>query len=97
MKDDQKQLRAIIHGHVQGVSFRYYTVQEAQKLGITGWVRNEPDNTGQVVAEGSQEQLDALIDFLHVGSPSANIAEIYIDWHEATGKFSEFKTAYHHD
>ena len=45
-------LHAIIHGHVQGVYFRQTTQQTAQKLELTGWVRNNADGTVEVIAEG---------------------------------------------
>lgn len=96
MSDEQQQLRAIVHGRVQGVSFRYYTVQAANRLGLTGWIRNEPDRSVQVVAEGTQAQLDHLVEFLHVGSPHAQVEEIYIEWDDATYEFSDFKIIYHH-
>lgn len=95
MNAEHKQLRARIHGRVQGVSFRHYTVQEAQQLGITGWVRNEPDETVQVVAEGTQAQLDALLEFLHIGPPNAQVTQVDVSFDAATGGFAHFETIYH--
>ena len=57
MASNQQRLRAIVSGRVQGVSFRYYTKKEADRLGVTGWVRNNHDRTVELVAEGTSEQL----------------------------------------
>ena len=87
-------LHAIVSGRVQGVNFRYYTSHEAQRLQITGWVRNNADNTVEVMAEGSREQLEELLAFLHVGSPAAEVKEVREQWLEATGEFNDFRTRY---
>ncbi len=94
MNNQLARLSAIIAGRVQGVSFRYYTVLKAQELGITGWVRNLPDRTVEVCAEGTQTQLDAIVQFLHVGSPAAHVTQVDVAWQPATGEFTEFKTRY---
>lgn len=87
----EQQLHAIVHGLVQGVSFRYYTVQEAHRLGVTGWVRNRLDRTVEVRAEGTREQLEKLLAFLHVGSPSARVSQVNADWLPATRAFTTFQ------
>ena len=52
----------IFYGRVQGVGFRYYAVQKANQLGLTGWVKNLYD--GSVEVEGQEELIDQLIIFL---------------------------------
>src|SRR4029079_5743084 len=49
-----------VTGRVQGVSFRWYTVREAERLGVTGWVRNEPDGSVAAHLEGEDSALDAM-------------------------------------
>jgi len=49
---ERKAARAVVEGRVQGVGFRYWTVQVARELGITGWVRNCPDYSVEIFAEG---------------------------------------------
>ena len=68
-----KQLEATIYGRVQGVSFRYYTQREAERLGIVGWVANQYDGTVKVIAVGSESVLQQLKLFLHRGSPMAYV------------------------
>ena len=87
-------LHAIVSGRVQGVNFRYYTAQEAQRLHIVGWVCNNSDGTVEVMAEGPREQLEALLSFLHTGSPAAEVKSVQREWHEPTGEFDGFRTRY---
>ena len=84
-------LTATVHGLVQGVSFRYYTEREAQKLGLTGWVANHPDRTVRVVAEGSETAVTQFVEFLHRGSPSARVNKVDSQYLPATGEFSNFR------
>jgi acylphosphatase len=65
-----------IRGHVQGVGFRYATQQEAQRLGLNGWVRNCPDYTVEARATGNNDLLDALEQWLHHGPPGAKVEQV---------------------
>jgi acylphosphatase len=85
-----QQLHAVVHGRVQGVSFRYNTVLRANALGCTGWVRNLPDRTVEVTAEAPREQLDILVDYLKVGPTGARVTHVDIEWLNASGQYSEF-------
>ncbi|MEM9952315.1 MAG: acylphosphatase [Chloroflexota bacterium] len=95
MAVSQKQLHAIVSGIVQGVSFRYYTTRKTEELGITGWVRNNPDRTVEVVAEGEQSALEQLEMWLHEGSPSARVDRVDARYDDATGEFVDFRTIYY--
>lgn len=68
--------RIIVNGKVQGVFFRAYTRTRANRLGITGWVRNKPDGDVEVVATGTQAKLDLFIKWLHVGSPMSAVKSV---------------------
>lgn len=85
-----KRLQAIVHGRVQGVSFRYYTQLEAQRLGVTGWVRNDPEGTVTVVAEGPEPALERLLQFLRHGPPAARVSHVDDTWSPASQEFSAF-------
>jgi acylphosphatase len=91
---DTSRLHAIVLGRVQGVNFRYYTTHEAQRLQLTGWVRNNNDGTVEVMAEGAPERLKEMLAFLKVGSPAAEVKEVKEDWQAATGEFKDFRTRY---
>lgn len=69
----------IVHGRVQGVSFRWFTEQRAQALGVKGWVRNRMDGTVEVEALGPSEALDALHGHLLQGPPMARVERIDTD------------------
>ena len=56
-----KAVQARVTGRVQGVSFRWYTQEQAQGLGVTGWVRNEPDGSVAAHVEGEPGAVDALV------------------------------------
>ncbi len=87
---DQHQIHAIVHGRVQGVGFRDATQHRAAEIGVTGWVRNQPDNTVEVVAEGSKANLERFIAYLWRGPNSARVLRVEYDWHTATGHYSGF-------
>jgi DNA ligase D-like protein (predicted 3'-phosphoesterase) len=73
-----KGVRATVRGGVQGVGFRYATVERAGELGVLGWVRNEDDGTVLVHAEGPEEAVDALVGWLGEGPPGAKVEEVEV-------------------
>ncbi|MFN4294748.1 MAG: acylphosphatase [Thermoflexales bacterium] len=89
--EDRTRLHAIVRGVVQGVNFRYATRREAQRLLLTGWVRNRPDGAVEVIAEGPHEQLERLLDFLRSGPPTARVTGVEATWQPATGEFAAFE------
>jgi len=97
MEETRKNLarmRAIVHGRVQGVSFRYYTQRRASSLDVTGYVRNVWDGTVEVVAEGSREALEELLAFLRVGPRAAMVTQVDTEWPVPTGAFTYFEVRY---
>lgn len=66
-------VRARITGRVQGVSFRAWTMQEATRLGLIGWVRNCPDGSVELLARGAAEAVDRLIERCREGPPDASV------------------------
>lgn len=72
----RKRAWARVSGRVQGVSFRWYTQQEAQKLGLSGWVRNRRDGTVELECEGEAARVDALLAWLERGSPSSRVENV---------------------
>jgi acylphosphatase len=76
-----KRLHAIVRGRVQMVGFRYFVLEEARALGLSGWVRNGDDGaTVEVVAEGSQEQLQRLEEALRAGPRGARVEAVDATW-----------------
>jgi len=68
--------RLIVHGRVQGVGFRWATVERARRLGLAGWARNLPDGSVEVVAEGPADTVEALRTWCEHGPPSARVTRI---------------------
>ena len=64
---------ARVSGRVQGVGFRYSCYNEARRLGLSGWVRNEAKGGVEVWAEGGAEKLDRLAQWLRRGPPGARV------------------------
>ena len=96
MSDDTERVRVAlwIHGRVQGVWFRASTRDEAARLGLVGWARNEPDGTVRALAEGTRGQCEALIRWCHEGPPLAQVTRVDATWGEATGEFRSFGVSY---
>lgn len=65
--------RAIVVGRVQGVFFRDTCERMATGLGVRGWVRNRPDGTVEVVAEGPRDAVDSLLAWCREGPPRARV------------------------
>jgi acylphosphatase len=76
LSNDQSRLetcRFLVRGRVQGVGFRWFVECEAHLLGVTGWVRNNPDGSVEVLAIGTPEQLTGLRSRLREGPPAARV------------------------
>ena len=66
----------IVHGHVQGVFYRDWTVETARALGLAGWVRNLPDGTVEAHLEGEPAALDRMVETMHEGPPRARPTKV---------------------
>lgn len=71
-------IRAIVRGQVQGVYFRAFTRDEAARLGVTGWVRNNSDGSVECFAQAPEDKIEAFIRFLHKGSPGASVEGLQV-------------------
>jgi len=83
-----------VSGWVQGVLFRDYTRREARRLGLTGWVRNLWDGRVEAIFEGDEEAVRQMVQWCHVGSPSARVERVDVTYEEYTGKFDDFHIAW---
>jgi acylphosphatase len=84
-------IRLIISGRVQGVAFRFSAYDEANALGVAGFVRNLPGGEVEVIAEGPREVLKMLAAWAHRGPPSAHVIDVREEWFDFTGEFTEFR------
>lgn len=72
------QLKLRITGRVQGVSFRWYAKQQADALGITGYAKNLPDGSVEIVAEGPERKLEAFVAWCRKGPAAAQVQNVEI-------------------
>jgi acylphosphatase len=91
---DMASLQAIVHGRVQGVFFRAYVEELAERLNLTGYVRNGAGGVVEVTAEGEKTKLERLVEYLKIGPPAARVIEVNATWGEYSGGFSSFRVRY---
>ncbi len=94
-KSQIKRLEATVYGRVQGVGFRAFTRQKARaQEALTGWVKNQPDGTVKLVAEGPMNSLENLLQAVQQGPLRARVENLDLDWLEPTGSYREFSIKY---
>jgi acylphosphatase len=71
--------RVVVHGLVQGVFFRDSCRREAQKAGVSGWVRNRPDGTVEALFEGSTDDVRHMVAWVHRGPPYAHVEHVEVE------------------
>lgn len=69
-----------ISGRVQGVGYRYATVDTARQLGLTGWVRNLADSRVEAVFEGAREVVNEMVRWCHSGLPAAVVKDVVVEY-----------------
>jgi acylphosphatase len=74
----QKTISIIVSGKVQGVYYRQSTKEKATELNITGEVRNLPDDTVEIIATGTDEQIEKLVNWCRTGPPKAKVTDVII-------------------
>jgi acylphosphatase len=79
----------VISGRVQGVGFRYSMSEEAERLGVTGWVRNRRDGTVEAALDGAADAVDAILAWARRGPRGANVTEVEVS--EIPGTFERFE------
>jgi acylphosphatase len=84
-------LEATVRGRVQGVGFRVWALREGMHLGLDGFVTNEADGSVRVVAEGTRQHLERLVERLEEGPPSAIVERVLVRWAPARGLPAGFR------
>ena len=80
-----------VRGIVQGVNYRWFAQRRATDLGLTGFVRNAPDGSVQVVVEGARPTIEQLLEALRVGPSAAVVESVQVEWHAPSGEFDRFE------
>lgn len=81
--------RLKISGRVQGVGFRYSMAEEAERLGVTGWVRNRRDGTVEAVVDGDPEAIEAVVAWARQGPRGAQVTDVEVS--EVAESFPRFE------
>jgi acylphosphatase len=89
-----KRLHAIVEGRVQGVFFRDFVREQAERMQVTGWVRNLPDGTVEVLAEGEDDAIAYFLAMLSRGSSHSHVEEVHSSYATVSGEFSGFHIRY---
>jgi len=79
-----------ISGRVQGVFFRAHTREEAQKRGLTGWVKNLYDRRVEAVFEGDDEAVQSMISWCRNGPPHAVVTDVSVEAENYRGEYADF-------
>lgn len=87
----KKRVEIKVLGTVQGVFFRQETKDTAEKLGLTGWTRNEPDGSVKIVAEGEEQNLQKLVEWCKRGTSWARVEKLEVGWGETKEEFQQFE------
>ncbi|MCV7067806.1 acylphosphatase [Mycolicibacterium farcinogenes] len=83
-------LSAWVHGHVQGVGFRWWTRSRALELGLTGFASNRPDGRVHVVAQGPRDKCERLLELLRSGQTPGSVDNVVADWADADAPMAGF-------
>ena len=79
-------VRVFVSGLVQGVGYRYSTMNQAKYFGLGGWVRNLPDGRVEAVFEGSKKAVEGMIDWCRRGPTSATVSELVLEYEDPEGE-----------
>lgn len=85
-----KQVLAEVHGIVQGVWFRAWTMDLAADMDLTGWIRNTPEGTVEILAQGDEDVLTEFVRHLHQGPVLARVERVDTKFNATEEKFSKF-------
>ncbi len=86
----KKRLRVIVSGIVQGVNFRWATMEEAERLKLYGWVKNLTDRKVEAVFEGEEQALLDILEFIKKGPSAARVTTVEETYSEFTDEFAVF-------
>lgn len=84
------EMHCIVIGKVQGVAFRTYVQESATELEIVGFVKNLPDGSVEVRAQGMPDILKEFVEYLHEGSLMAQVDSVAVEWGTPSRTFIEF-------
>lgn len=84
------QAHLLISGSVQGIGYRYFIRSNARRLGLAGWVRNNPDGAVEALLQGEKEIIEQMIILCKKGPFLAEVKQVVIDWQNAQEVLHDF-------
>lgn len=93
MTEPQVRATILVTGRVQGVFFRATAMEQAQRLGLVGWVKNLPDGGVESVVEGPRQAVEEYVRWCHGGPPSARVDDVRTSYDAPRGEFRTFQVA----
>ncbi|WP_075938292.1 acylphosphatase [Halosegnis longus] len=86
MSEDRTRAHVFVSGRVQGVFYRANTRDAARERGVDGWVENLDDGRVEAVFEGPREQVAAMVEWCHEGSPQARVEDVTVEYTDPEGE-----------
>jgi len=83
---DRVRAHVFVSGRVQGVFYRANTRDAATERGVDGWVRNLDDGRVEAVFEGDRDAVEAMVEWCHTGSPSADVTDVDAEYGDPEGE-----------
>lgn len=87
---DTAEVRCRVSGKVQRVAYRDFVARHAQHLALTGYVRNMPDFTVEIIAQGFVDSLEKFLEYARRGPFLARVSKIDVEWREAKEEYKSF-------
>ncbi len=87
----QKRIQLVVRGRVQGVYYRATAQREAREHGLTGWVKNRPDGSVELVVEGEEDDVKDFLNWAQSGPTTARVDKVETKWRSYTGEYAEFR------
>ncbi|MBR9699131.1 acylphosphatase [Candidatus Woesearchaeota archaeon] len=89
-----KRVKIIVQGSVQGVFFRYFIQKNASSLGLKGTVKNLDNDKVEIIVEGEENRLKALIQLCQQGPPAAEVEKVDVEYQDYEGNLEDFSVDY---
>jgi acylphosphatase len=83
-----------IYGVVQGVGMRYSVFKKAVSLGLCGYVKNKADGSVKVVAEGEEQAINQLVEYIKSDVRWAQVDDVIVTWREFSGLYNQFEITF---
>lgn len=86
--------KIIVKGTVQGVNFRYFTQNQAIKLGLKGYVKNLFNGDVEAFAEGNRSMIEEFISIIKIGPRTSGVTGVIVDWGPFSGRYENFNITF---